>query len=697
MKKLLFFIASLWLSLTAMAQSVSVTGPTVICDSTFATFDCDPVYNGTFVSIQWTILNATFIAGIPTSTNPNDRSITVKFKDTGTYTVSVSYTYLNSSNVKKVLNNSKSIQVIDCPSTDCQGTKASAPFLSEDFGTLPVDSLREPLPPGYTSYTYNSSTPVNDGYYIISNNTNNGRPEWVTSTDHTGNPRGNMMIVNASYQPDTFYSRIINGLCGGAQYSFSAWLMNVDSRQVLQSTCAGVNIFPNVAFEVLDAKTGFPLGLVYTQDVSMKLKNDINGNPVDDPTWQQYGFGFKTPVGIDSIKLLMYNKAPGGCGNDIAIDDIKFTYCGPELKAYFRQPGITGDTVCAGKPDTIFSYVTPAYFTNPSYQWQKSKDEVNWTDIPGATNADYIFPVTDTSDSYYYRFLAADSGNIGKSTCNSPSNIVDLLVLRAPYVNPGDTLICYGGTATLRAQPGYSSYIWSTGDTTSSISVSPASTTKYYITATLSSGAAGSCTDTDSALVTVFNPNLFILPADTGMCTGDTIVLNANPLNLTYTNLTYKWNTGEITSSIRVSNAGKYSVIISNGVCSSIYDTVQVTVHPLPVVNLGTDTSVCSGQSVALNAGNSGSTFLWSTGQSSQTISADSSGNYTVKVTNAYGCSASGSRKLTVNPSPVVNLGSDTSVCSGQSVTLDAGNAGGTFLWNTGATTQTINVNTSGN
>ncbi|TAM94124.1 MAG: hypothetical protein EPN39_18275, partial [Chitinophagaceae bacterium] len=596
MKKLSFFIASLWLSLTAMAQSVKVTGPGIICTSTFATFDCDPQnISGTVTNIQWIIPNANYIAGAPSSNNSNNRSVTVQFTATGIFTVSVAYTYTNASNKSITLNSSKSVTIIDCPSTDCQGTKASAPFLLEDFGTLPADSAREPLPPpGYTSYQYLYSGPVNDGQYIISDNTNNGRPEWVTTGDHTGNPNGNMMIVNASYQPDTFYTRVVTGLCGGVQYSFSAWLLNVDSKQVLQSTCAGGNIFPNVAFKVLDAKTGFTLGQTFTHDVSMKLKNDVNGNPIDDPTWQPYGFGFKTPVGVDSIKLLMYNIAPGGCGNDIAIDDINFTYCGPELKAYFGEPGIAGDTICAGKPDTIFSYVTPGYFINPTYQWQKSKDEVNWTNIPGATNPNYIFPVTDTSDSYYYRFLAAEQGNIGKSTCNSASNDVVLLVLRSPYVNPGDTLICYGGTATLNAQPGYDSYLWSTGATTSSISVSPTVTTKYYVTATLSSGAAGSCTDTDSSLVTVFNPDLFTLPADTGMCTGDTVLLNANPLNLAYANLTYKWSTGETTPSIRVTKTGQYSVIISNGVCASVYDTVQVNVHALPVVNLGNDTSVCS-------------------------------------------------------------------------------------------------------
>jgi hypothetical protein len=102
------------------------------------------------------------------------------------------------------------------------------------------------------------------------------------------------------------------------------------------------------------------------------------------------------------------------------------------------------------------------------------------------------------------------------------------------------------------------------------------------------------------------------------------------------------------------------------------------------------------GGSVALNAGNTGSSYLWSNGAVTQSIIATASGNYFVRVTNTNGCFKSDTINITINPLPVVNLGRDTSICTGSSVMLDAGNAGATYLWNNGSTTRTINVNQGG-
>ncbi|KXB96864.1 MAG: hypothetical protein AA908_09860, partial [Chlorobi bacterium NICIL-2] len=639
-KSLIFIIAILASVHIADAQ---IVGPKIVCQNTFATFDLPNAGNST--SVTWNIPSS-----VPVITNMKTRSVTVQFTDTGFITLSATYS-------KKPYN--YTVHVVYCPSTDCAGTKASSPFLFEDFGTLPNGTARTPLPPGYTTYKYLSSGAIEAGQYIVSDSVNNAKPEWVKTTDHTGNLYGGMMLVNASLQPDTFYTRVITGLCQGAQYSFSAWLLNTNGKEVLQSTCSGQYIYPNLAFVVLDARTGTELGRGNTNDVSMKLMTNGSGQIVDDPTWQRYGFGFRTPPGVDSVKLIMYNIAPGGCGNDIAIDDIEFTYCGPTLIAYLHNSDQSSDTICSGNPDTIFASVTPGYFSHPTYQWQVSLDGVNWTNIAGATDSVYIIPSTDTSDTRYYRFLAAEQGQIGYSTCNSPSNMVHLLVLRSPVVHPGDTTICAGGTATLRAQEGYTSYLWSTGATTSSITVSPPTTTKYYVTASLSSGAAGTCTATDSSLVTVFDPSSVNLGADTNLCVGDTLTLS--PFHgYTPSGLTYLWSTGDTTPSIQVTTSGSYWVKVFSPACGEIDDTIQVNFHNPPIVNLGNDTAICQGQSLTLNAGNAGSTYLWNTGATTQQIPTDTAGIYWVKVTSPYGCSASDTLQLTVNPLPIVNLGPDT-------------------------------------
>jgi len=104
---------------------------------------------------------------------------------------------------------------------------------------------------------------------------------------------------------------------------------------------------------------------------------------------------------------------------------------------------------------------------------------------------------------------------------------------------------------------------------------------------------------------------------------------------------------------------------------------------------------VCAGFSTTLDAGNSGSTYSWSTGDNTQTISVTDSGNYSVVVTNSYGCSAMGSVHVSLAGASFTNL-TNNSICQGQTTTLNAGNPGCSYLWNTGATSQTITVNTAG-
>lgn len=125
-------------------------------------------------------------------------------------------------------------------------------------------------------------------------------------------------------------------------------------------------------------------------------------------------------------------------------------------------------------------------------------------------------------------------------------------------------------------------------------------------------------------------------------------------------------------------------------------DTASVFSYPGPSINLGNDGYYC-GTSTLLDAGNPGSTYLWSTLDSSQTILATSSGTYSVDVTDTIGCTLSDTVVITFTPFPTVNLGANQAACQGSTVTLNAGNPGASYLWNTTATTQTIGVTTTGN
>jgi len=120
-------------------------------------------------------------------------------------------------------------------------------------------------------------------------------------------------------------------------------------------------------------------------------------------------------------------------------------------------------------------------------------------------------------------------------------------------------------------------------------------------------------------------------------------------------------------------------------------DTVfqQVKINSLPTVYLGADTATCN-KPVNLNAGNEFSSYLWSNGQTTSSITANTSGVYKVIVTNNFGCSTSDFINVQVKPLPSVDLGSDLSVCLGQHIVLNAGNGLDNYLWSNGASNQSI-------
>ena len=115
------------------------------------------------------------------------------------------------------------------------------------------------------------------------------------------------------------------------------------------------------------------------------------------------------------------------------------------------------------------------------------------------------------------------------------------------------------------------------------------------------------------------------------------------------------------------------------------------TIIPLPRVNLGNDTTICSGTSLVLDATNSSSTYLWNTGATTSTISVNQPGTYSVAVTNTCGTSNDTIIIQQIQP-PTVNLGNDTSICLNSSILLNAGSNTNSYLWSTGATNPQINA-----
>lgn len=180
-------------------------------------------------------------------------------------------------------------------------------------------------------------------------------------------------------------------------------------------------------------------------------------------------------------------------------------------------------------------------------------------------------------------------------------------------------------------------------------------------------------------------PNIDLGPADTILCDVPSITLSPGVAQY------YLWSTGDTTSSITVTTDGLYIVEAGNGPCV-ITDSILVDFRTQPYVNLGVDRQFCSGDSVVLNAGNSGAIFNWSTGANSQTISVGSGGQYSVSV-NIGQCIAFDTIQLAMLQRPVLDLGNDRSFCTDELELV----AGTTFptTWSTGATGPSIIITQS--
>lgn len=272
------------------------------------------------------------------------------------------------------------------------------------------------------------------------------------------------------------------------------------------------------------------------------------------------------------------------------------------------------------------------------------------------------------------------------TTCNAP-----------PILTTKDSFNCGPGAVTLAATTTAGNNIkWyanltggpalATANTYTTPSIS--ATTTYYIAA-----ASGTCeTSPRQAVVATIRPIPTVnIGNDTTICPGITYTLNA-----TTTGATYAWNTGATTPTITVNTAGTYSVLVTVNSCGGS-DARVITAGIVPVNVQPAVTDLCSGSTATLNAGNAGSTFLWTPGSNTtQTINVTAGGTYTAQIKSVNGCVINSPTNVVIRPLPIPALGNDTSICEGAQITLDAGNTGYTYLWNTTASTQTIDITDSG-
>ncbi len=305
-----------------------------------------------------------------------------------------------------------------------------------------------------------------------------------------------------------------------------------------------------------------------------------------------------------------------------------------------------------------------------TYAWTHNGSAFGITQTVSATDAGtYIVVVTN------------QAGLTGTDT-------VDLTV-GAPFtISLNDRDLCEGGSIVLDAGV-HNAYLWSTGETTQTITVDTAG--DYTVTVTNADG----CTATDNIVVTIVPPSTVDLGSDQITCSSAPVVLDAgNPGSA------YEWqHDGAVVGSGQTYDAGvsgEYTVTVITPTGCTLYDTVNITNLPAPAVDLGADQEICPGSSVMFDAGTDGVSYLWSTGATTQMISVTDAGTYGVTVTGSNGCETTDSVVVSFKPAPVVDLGPSQAICVNEPITLDAGTDGVSYLWSTGATTQTIEVGLAG-
>ncbi len=222
------------------------------------------------------------------------------------------------------------------------------------------------------------------------------------------------------------------------------------------------------------------------------------------------------------------------------------------------------------------------------------------------------------------------------------------------------------------------------GDDIQSPTIMFDTTATYEVTVTDAYG----CSVSDQ--ITVADPfDLLITPINIDACDGVAVALDAQ-----FPGCTYEWSSGQTTQTISVSVPDTYICTITDPQYCTAIKTYFVEYHPVPVVDLGPDQSLCGVSSHVLDAGHPGSTYLWSTSATTQQITVTQSGPYSVTVTTPYDCTSSDAVQVDFHAMPVDVL-QDVTTCIGSPPTLNAGNAGASFLWNTGSTAQAVAADSS--
>lgn len=531
----------------------------------------------------------------------------------------------------------------------CDGSLGD-PIFTQDFGS--GQNPGPALSAVYTNMIYTVNNCPDDGYYTIANSiTGSGNCHQQTwhnvTSDHTGNPNGYMMIVNASYASSVFFTQTAPVLCPNTTYYFSAYILNLITAAAANSDNVSE---PNILFSVETTD-----GQVLQTDTTHTIE------PTSTPTWVQKGLYFTTQnVDLSNIVVKMTNLAPGGNGNDLILDDITFRACGPAIQTGFGSvTNSTPQPLCQGGSATYNLLASVPGANNPSYQWQSYHTNGGWTDTLGQNSSSMNVVFKDAvPGTYQYRVGIANGSAITSASCRVYSQPLIVNVSTNPVIGgvPVTQSACAGDTVSILATGGVT-YQWS-GPNLAPTSQNPltingitlADAGKYTLTAY----NQYSCPTTTSTQITV-NPK----PVATISGDGATVCEGSSTQLVAHGGATYEWSPAGTLNDPTVPNpiatptdTTTYTVKVYNQFNCYVTETATVNVLKKAVANAGPNKVIVEGQSVKLNgSAKYGDVFYWTPNSyisGSNTldpiVSPNQDATYTLHVTSTSNCGIDSSK-----------------------------------------------------
>lgn len=558
--------------------------------------------------------------------------------------------------------------------TDLDGTMGWAKWYESPSNVDLRGYSFELCPNGYVISGWTNTT--NKQYFLINTNTS-GQVQWSKTYGGTGVEEIFLAVANASSVVDG--NRIVSV---GRTTSFSTtedvFLMAADLNTglIAGSPCSADLPIATISLPVYEANYAMLTGTY-----------PFTNNYPNVPAYNS-GFGYSGQLIEYNTDTLVSNDTIFLCPGELA-----------EIKADWQMPGVTYLWNTGAITDTINATSSGMYtveVSNGCYTWYDTT-YVNYSGVAldlgndtticsgqslmlnsNVIGANYLWSTGEVTPG----ISVSSSGDFWLEV--TVGNCVLRDTIQATFVSStvnlgNDTVVCDALNLVLDATTPGATYLWSDGSTSPVLMVS--STGTYWVNVLV-----GSCSVSDTINVTLDGIILDLGP-DVVLCAGDSLQLDVSSINGTY-----MWQDGSTSPSYTIHSAGTYWVEITGPICSYA-DTITVS-YDNTTLDLGNDTAICENDSIVIEALLSGAiAYSWSDGSFGSSITVSNNGDYWVDVVDTFDCVLSDTISVQTISLPQIELGADTTLCTGEELVLTPLQSVDSLLWSDGSTLSSMTIN----